>query len=425
MGKITLARQDANRAVLKTADIILRNRWIEPNAVLAGDYSYVARPAMQRWISLGVGPIRAEFHAPGIFNDDHFIVSADVLSRVTTNGIATTITTSLEGVATAADVSMAATGTIGDGTTQVPSFLWVADGQALYAYTDNAWARGTLNSTGNPANGDVVRIDTIYYQFTTGLVDAGTPAGTLAFPWLVARGISAALSLDNLFNAINDTGIGGTTYSNLLTAHATVRAASVTANALAVRAVNFGISGNVFVTTETSANLSWANATLTNGGSPGIISVPMPGDFAPVSLGYINSYVIIVIGAGQGVNGRFYWIEPGETTVDPFNFATAERSPDPSYQVVIYGDQFWIPGQNTTEAYFLTGDINAPVARVQGVLFDRGTIPGTAIQVKGSMVIADNDGGVFQIQGGIKRISTPQIEERIRKAIARQNFLNP
>lgn len=425
MAKIPLARQDANRTVLKSADILLRNRWVEPNPVLADDYSFVARPGLRRWVSLGSGPIRALFHAPGIFDDDHFVVSADVLSRVTFAGTPTTITTSLAGADVAADVSMCATGTIGDGSTQVPSFLWIADGQALYAYTDNGWARGILSAAGNAANLDVVRIDTVYYKFTTGSVDAGTPLGTAANPWLVAVGISAAVSLDNLFNAINDTGIAGTAYSTALTAHLTVRGASVTANALNVRSATFGTTGNAYVTTETGANLSWGGGTLANGGSPGIISVPMPGDFAPVSVGFINSYVIIVVGADQGVNGRFYWIEPGETTVDPLNFATAERSPDPSYQVVIYGDQFWIPGQNTTEAYFLTGNIDAPVARVQGVLFDRGTIPGTAIQVKGSMIIADNDGGVFQVQGGLKRISTPQIEERIRKAIARQNFVDP
>lgn len=425
MAKIPLARHDAKRTVLRTADILLRNRWIEQNPVLADDYSFVARPGLQRWVSLGDGPVRAEFHAPGIFNDDHFVVSGDVLSRVTVNGVPTTVSTSMAGSETAADVSMAATGTIGDGGTAVPSFLWIADGQSLYVYADNAWARGTLTALGNPANGDVVRIDNTYYQFTTGSVDTGSPAGTAGFPWLVAIGISAALSLDNLFNAINDTGTGGTDYSTALTPHLTVRASSVTANDLVVRAVTFGSAGNGIVTTETGANIAWGSGTLTGGGLPGIISVPMPGDYAPVSVGYINGYIIIVVGSGQNVNGRFYWIEPGETTVDPLNYATAERSPDPAHQVVVYGDQFWIPGQSTTEAYFMTGNLDAPVSRVQGVLFDRGTIPGTALQVKGSMIIADNDGGVFQIQGGQRRISTPQIEERIRKAIARQNFLSP
>lgn len=425
MSKIPLARHDASRSVLRTADILLRNRWIEQNPVLADDFSYVARPGLQRWISLGTEPVRAEYHAPGIFNDDHFVVSGDVLSRVTVNGIPTTVSTSIAGSSTAADVSMAATGTIGDGGSAIPSFLWIADGQALYAYTDNAWGRGTLTAAANVTNGDVVRIDNTYYQFTTGSVDTGSPAGTAVAPWLVARGISTALSLENLFNAINDTGVGGTDYSTVLIAHTTARASSSTANDLVVRAITFGTAGNAIVTTETGANLSWGGATFAGGGAPGIIAVPMPADYAPVSVGYINGYIIIVVGAGQSVNGRFYWIEPGETTVDPLNFATAERSPDPAHQVVIYGDQFWIPGQSTTEAYFMTGNLDAPVQRVQGVLFDRGAIPGSALQVKGSMIIADNDGGVFKIEGGSQRISTPQIEERIRKAIARQNFLNP
>lgn len=423
--KITLARSDARREVLKTADVLLRNRWIEPNPVLAEDMAYVARPTLSRWIDLGVGPVRALYHAPGIFDDDHFVVHGDSLTRVTVNGLSTTIFTSLAGAEIASDVSMAATGTIGDGTAAVPSFLWIADGTSLYCYTENSWARGVLTTTLNPSNGDTVQIGSVYYQFTSGAVDAGAPAGTLANPWQVALGISSGLSLDNLYNAINDTGTAGTTYSTALVAHPLVQASSVTANDLTVRAYAFGISGNGLATTETGANMSWGAATLTGGGAPGIIAVPMPGDYAPVSVAFLNSYVIIAVGEGQQVNGRFYWIEPGETTIDPLNYATAERSPDPANQVIVFADQFWLPGQSTTETWFMTGNLDAPVSRVQGVLFDRGTIPGTAIQVKGSMIIVDNDGGVFQIQGGAKRISSPQIEERIRRAVARQNFLNP
>jgi hypothetical protein len=54
---------------------------------------------------------------------------------------------------------------------------------------------------------------------------------------------------------------------------------------------------------------------------------------------------------------------------------------------------------------------------MQGVVYDRGAWEGTAIQVKDSMIIVDNEGAVFQIRGGIKRISRPDIEERIREAI--------
>jgi hypothetical protein len=36
------------------------------------------------------------------------------------------------------------------------------------------------------------------------------------------------------------------------------------------------------------------------------------------------------------------------------------------------------------------------------------------------MILVDNGGAVFQIAGGLKRISRPDVEERIRKAIQYQ-----
>jgi hypothetical protein len=127
---------------------------------------------------------------------------------------------------------------------------------------------------------------------------------------------------------------------------------------------------------------------------------------------------VCVPSQGQEINGRFFWINPGETSIDPLDFATAERAPDPISRVIVFGDQFWLPGSNTTESWYFTGDLDAPVLRVQGVVFDRGAWEGTGLQIKESMVIVDNEGAVFQISGGVKRISRPDIEERIRKAIA-------
>ena len=82
-----------------------------------------------------------------------------------------------------------------------------------------------------------------------------------------------------------------------------------------------------------------------------------------------------------------------------------------------------MPGQTTTEVWYFTGDIDAPVTRLQGITFDRGTWEGTAIQVKTSMIIVDSDGGVFQIEGGIKRVSNSSVEERIREAMQKQAAL--
>ena len=198
--------------------------------------------------------------------------------------------------------------------------------------------------------------------------------------------------------------------------------ATFIANGLAMRGyVSMAATGNIGETPEylflaDGRNLWVYDAT----GAGSFDAVVTPEDVGVISVGYIASYVVVIPAQGEGINGRFFWIEPGEKTLDPLNFATAERAPDPVYSVVVFGDQFWLPGSSTTEVWYFTGVIDAPVARLQGVTFDRGTWEGTAIQVKESMVIVDRDGGVFQIAGGLNRISNPSIEERIRRAIARQ-----
>jgi hypothetical protein len=280
---------------------------------------------------------------------------------------------------------------------------------------ESGYANGTIG--GVPANGDVVRCGNVYYQFTNGSVNAGTPAGTLANPWLVALGVSTATAWENLGDAFAATGVAGTSYSTALTANTEITVQLISSTAVAVRANALGIIGNGVVTTETGAAIAWTDATLTGGGNPSWFQVQTPDDVGIISVGYVASYVVAVPAQGQGINGQFFWIDPGETTIDPLDFATAERAPDPISDVVVFGDQFWLPGSNTTEVWYFTGNEDSPVLRMQGVVYDRGAWEGTAIQVKDSMIIVDNEGAVFQIRGGIKRISRPDIEERIREAI--------
>jgi hypothetical protein len=283
---------------------------------------------------------------------------------------------------------------------------------------ENGYARGTI--TGTPANGDVVRIDSTYYQFTSGSVNAGTPAGTLAAPWLVALGVSAAIAWSNFIDAVNVQGVAGTEYSATLTANPSAVGTNKNATSVTVRATALGALGNSIVTTETGAALAWAAGTLTGGGGVSWTQVQTPDDVGIISLAYCSSYVVAVPAQGQGINGRFFWIEPGETTINALNFLTAERDPDPLSGVVVFGDQFWLPGTNTTEVWYFTGNIDAPVLRTQGIIFDRGAWEGTAIQVKDCMIVVDNLGAVWRIQGGAERISRPDVEEVIRKAIQYQ-----
>jgi hypothetical protein len=396
--------------------IPLKNRYLENNPILTDSVlSAISRPAMRKFAEVGVGPVRSLYNSPGNFSDDMFVVSNTSLYRLSKLNATSALVGSL-GTNPYGDVSWAATAAIGT----TPAHLFIAEGSVLWLYTENGEAGGTLAFTGVANNGDVVRIDTVYYQFTSGSVNAGAPLGTAGAPWLVAIGITTVLSIDNLAHAINGNGTPGTTYTTTLAKHLTVQATKWDASTLYVNAIVPGAAGNAFVTTETGANTAWSTGgTLTGGGAAQLRQVMMPNDVGAVSVAFINGYVIVVPVQSKTLNtiGKFYWIDPGETIVDPLNFATAERAPDGINQVGVFGNMFWLFGAITTEPWVTTGDALAPMERYQSILFDRGSWEGTAVQVKDSLIVTDEDGGVFQISGGQKRISRPDIEARIRKAM--------
>lgn len=112
-----------------------------------------------------------------------------------------------------------------------------------------------LTASGVIVNGNQVRINNTYYNWTSGSVDAGTPAGTSGNPWLVALGGDAATSLANLYAAIGATGVAGTTYSTALTAHATATPFGLTDTTIAVIPTDGVTTSMTF--SETGANTSW------------------------------------------------------------------------------------------------------------------------------------------------------------------------
>jgi hypothetical protein len=154
-------------------------------------------------------------------------------------------------------------------------------------------------------------------------------------------------------------------------------------------------------------------------GTTGVVSqVTTPDDVGIVSVGFIAGYIICVVAPLEGYNGRFYWINPGETTIDGLNFATAERAPDTVFSVRVVGDTFWLLGEDTTEVWYPTGDPDAPFQRTPGRAFDHGVWAGTDVQLRDSVMIVDNDGIVYQIVNGApQRVSDNGVEELIRKAI--------
>lgn len=414
MVRVPLASTEWRRLVADEAELIVKNRYFEENPTNTdGGSSLLSRPGLKKWLTVGTGPVTQIFSQSGVFDDCLFVASDQALYRVDVDETVTLIQDGTYPNGANGTPEFAATAPIGN----TPAYLYTTDGGVLWLYTENGYARGVLTATGTITVGDVVRIDGVYYSIQSSSLDTGAPAGTSGNPWKVFKGATNADTMQNLFDAVNATGTAGTSYSTALTAHATATAFVVTSTTISVRAKTPGATGNSIVSTETSAGMSWGAGTFAGGGSPSMTQVITPDDVGISSLAFIAGFVICVPAQNEENNGRFYWIEPGATTIDPLNFATAEKSPDGVLQVRTMGDQFWLFGASSTEVWYPTGAADLPFSRIQGRLFERGVLDGTAIQIKDAVMLIDNTGVVYMLQGSPQRVSNNSIEEKIRDAI--------
>ena len=113
-----------------------------------------------------------------------------------------------------------------------------------------------LTSTGvDVSDTETVTIGSVVYRFMSTM--------TQAFD--IQRGVSAAVSLDNLKAAINLTGSFGTEYYAGTTAHPTVVATDNAATTQKIVVRIHGTASNAEVTEDTSATYSWADTTIGGG----------------------------------------------------------------------------------------------------------------------------------------------------------------
>jgi hypothetical protein len=403
--KLPLSILDWSRSIAGEPDIKLANRYFEQDPTnQENQCSLISRPGLRKWKTVGSGPIRCIYSQPGSFSDALFVVSGDTVYKIGTDETTSTIGTL--GTSTGA-VSMAAT----------DSYLFVADGAALYSYTTNDYARGTLTVSGAISAGETVKIGSVYYKFAT---DVSTGAdGTSGTPWLVLIGGTNTDTLANLLAAINNSGEAGTAYSLALTGNPDAVGSSSDATTLKVRSALPGTSGNSISTTETMVNGAWGGTTLSGGGGSSFATVSVPDGSGIISVGVIISFTICLVaqGADPAKNGRFYWIWPGENTIAELDFATAERSPDTAYAAIVLGDQIWFPGQNSIEVWNPTGEADAPFQRQQGRLFERGAWAGTVTPLGEAMMLTDANGNVWEVTDAPQLVSTPGIAQRIREAV--------
>lgn len=116
-------------------------------------------------------------------------------------------------------------------------------------------------------------------------------------------------------------------------------------------------------------------------------------------------------------NGRFYWLVPGETEIDPLDYATAESLPDDGVAVRRLGDEAWIFGAQNVEIWQATGDANAPFQRAAGRNFERGCLyRDTVRRFDNTLVWVGDDAQVYRAVNVPQVISDPGITQAIRKA---------
>jgi len=129
-----------------------------------------------------------------------------------------------------------------------------------------------------------------------------------------------------------------------------------------------------------------------------------------IDIEQINQYVLLLTRTG-----KFYWMVPGETTVDPLNFATAESSPDKAVAVCRVGDEFWIFSEDGIEPWQSTGDVDAPFQRVTGRIYERGCLArDSVIRFDNSVMWVSDDGQVCRGGAVPQVVSDNGIAERIR-----------
>lgn len=159
---------------------------------------------------------------------------------------------------------------------------------------------------------------------------------------------------------------------------------------------------NFFATIVSGINLYLYNGS--------VIPVTMP-DGRPVQdADQLNSYVIILC-----PDGRFYWLRPGETVVDPLNYATAETSPDGGVALVRVGDEFLILGPKSGEWWQSTGDDDQPWLRVSGRPVERGCLSRDTVQrFDNSVIWVTDDLNVVRWDGTPRIISDEALSEAIR-----------
>lgn len=430
MTNVPLGQGAYKRLYAGSPEVRLLNRWLEPNPANLREHSSVlARPGTTNILSFdpgtftGPNPMRGNYTLSGLFNDSMFVVCGENLYRINKDMSVIHIS----GVVNTTGHPEVAWQK-GAGYER----LWIADGLLLQFYAGTTAASGKLTITGSVVPGtDVFEVGGVYYGFGSSF--SGSDAGTLSNPFIIDP---MSDTVAQIVKAVNDSGTPGVDYSGSIGGpNIAVNAISDLVSPLTIvdfTANTIGTGGNSITTTVTGGSaLAFGHTTLTNGGIDALQGCTVPDGQTVNTVAQVSSYVLLGISNSQ----KFYWINPGETIIDPLNFASKESSPDNIIAMRTLGDQVAVIGGKSFENWYATGDATAPFAPIEGRVYARGVLDGTAVVVDDGIIIVGDDGRVYSIGfqsgdatdigWGVTRVSNNGIEERIRRQTRREGGLKP
>lgn len=139
------------------------------------------------------------------------------------------------------------------------------------------------------------------------------------------------------------------------------------------------------------------------------------------AVAYLGGYFIAV---RDGTN-RFYWSTSQDGRLwDGLDFASAESSPDNLLDAYVVNDSLWLMGEETVEVWQLTGDGDAPFARVEGILLKKGIKEtGCAAELDNSLFWWGHDNTIYRAAQGVPlRVSDNTIEEALEGSTIKGMF---
>lgn len=152
----------------------------------------------------------------------------------------------------------------------------------------------------------------------------------------------------------------------------------------------------------------YPNAYIYNGT---LAALAIPTGLPVIDMDQLNGYLIFLT-----PTGRFYWLVPGEATIDALNFANAESSPDGGVAVKRLVDELFFFGTTTVEVWQTTGNLDAPFQRAAGRIYDKGCLNKDTVQrFDNALIWVGDDLSVYRASQVPQDIGSPFITERLRK----------